>query len=190
MQQVYPAPLTAPAAVTLDTPQDATAPFAPVRLPAERKPSWATLAALATVTGATALALGGWALLDGDGAPARPSGRELALEKAISVLANPRAERIPLSGSAGSLTVVVDERGDAVLTFGGLGRATGGRTYQAWVAPPGSARLVSAGLFDGSEQFVPLGRPVMPGARVSVTAEASGGARAPSRVPRLTALRG
>jgi hypothetical protein len=48
---------------------------------------------------------------------------------------------------------------------------------------------VSAGLFDGSEQFVPLTRPVDRGAQVSVTLEDDGGVGMPSKAPRLYAVR-
>lgn len=181
----------APAPVTsVDALRGVTTAMGPVNVPPARQPGWATLAALAVTTGVAAFALGGWAVLGTDASPRPvPSAREVALETSVSVLASPGATRIPMSRSARRLVLVVDGRGAAVLIVRGLGRAVDGRTYQAWITPPGTSELRPAGLFDGSDQVVPLSRPVAVGARVGVTVEDEGGAPTPSRVPRLTATR-
>ena len=85
--------------------------------------------------------------------------------------------------------LLVGRQGDAVLMLNGLGLAPEGRAYQAWVTQPGPGETLPAGLFSGSERFVPLTERVAPGAQVSITLEDEGGASAPSRAPRLVALR-
>jgi anti-sigma-K factor RskA len=157
--------------------------------PSER-PSWATVVSLAVLTGIAAVALGGWALVAADdGPPPLPSTRSVALERAVSVLADPKLARIPLTGSVGRIVLLVGARGDAVLMLNGLVGAAPGRSYQTWITIPGSGEMLPAGLFDGSEPFVIVGHRVMPGARVSVTVEDEGGAAVPSRTPRLSAVR-
>ena len=71
----------------------------------------------------------------------------------------------------------------------GLGPAPEGRVYQAWVTQPGPGETLPAGLFGGSDRFVALTERVAPGAQVSVTLEDEAGASAPSRAPRLYAVR-
>ena len=164
--------------------------FAPLTLPREPRPGWATLAALAIVAGLAAVGLGGWALVaaEAGSSGAGTTARETALESTVAVLASPRAVHVPLTASAHRLVLVVGDRNEAVLLVRGLGRAVDGRTYQAWVQRPGSATLLPAGLFDGSDGVVRLIQPVTPGATVSVTVEDAGGASVPSRIPRLTAV--
>jgi anti-sigma-K factor RskA len=166
---------------------------APVPLPAlelarPRRPSWPTLAALAITCGVLAVALGAWALV----AELRSEPQivaEVAAGPTVAILADSEAERFPLRGSVGRIVLVVDDRDRAVLTLDGLGAAPAGRTYTAWVVPPGSARPVPAGSFDGTERVIPLSRQVRPGARVAVTLEPSGGSESPSRALRLVAVR-
>ena len=124
-----------------------------------------------------------------DPAPAPPSDRSLALERAVSILAGSSATKIPLEGSVGRLVLFFGERGDAVLMLNGLGPAPEGRAYQAWLTPAGSAKAIPVAAFDGSEQFVLLSQPVTVGARVGVTLENVGGATVPSRPARLVAVR-
>jgi Anti-sigma-K factor rskA len=166
----------------------------PVPLPAlelarPRRPTWPTLAALAITCGVLAVALGAFALvaeLRSEPAPATT----LTGGPALAILADSEAERFPLRGSVGRIVLVVGDGDRAVLTLDGLGPAAEGRTYAAWVVPPGSAVPVPAGSFDGTEQVIPLTRQVHPGARVAVTLEPSGRADRPSRPLRLVAVRG
>jgi Anti-sigma-K factor rskA len=162
----------------------------PVDLPPERRPPWSTLVMLAVAIGLAAVLLGALAVIwpNQSSSPA-PTNRSLALEAAVSIIADPAGERIPFAGSLGRLVLLVGRQGDAVLTLNGLGSAPEGRAYQAWVTQPGPGETLPAGLFSGSERFVPLTKQVAPGAQVSITLEDEGGASAPSRAPRLVAVR-
>lgn len=111
------------------------------------------------------------------------------MERAVAILASPSAERVPFAGSVGRIVLVVDERGRALLTLNGLGRAPEGRVYQAWIFPLGAAAPTSAGLFDATKPVVPLWHRVPHGSRVTVTLELAGGARAPTKTPKLTVTR-
>jgi hypothetical protein len=171
------------------TPVMAT-PLQPVVPPRQRRPAGKTLVLLAVVTGMAAIALGAWALFGSDkGSPAPATTVPLGLEKAVSILAGESVTRIPLSGSVGRIVLIVGQEDDAVLMLNALGPAPAGKTYQAWVTTPRSTGPVSSALFDGTDRFVPLAQPVVEGATVGVTLEQEGGAPAPSREPRLSALR-
>jgi hypothetical protein len=162
--------------------------LAPVELPRARRPAWPTLASLAVATGLVALGLGGWAIVAGaDDESVGLDGAQL--DRALSLLAAPGTERIPLAGSVGRVVLVAGRDGAAVLSLTGLGSAPQGYDYEAWVVPPGSATPVPAGTFDGSERLVLLSRPAPPGSRVAVTLEANGGADRPTRPLRLVAER-
>jgi hypothetical protein len=160
----------------------------PVELPRARRPGWPTLASLAIATGLVALALGAWAIVSG-------SNQETAgldgpqLDRALSLLAAPGAERIALSGSVGRIVLVADPEGTALLSLTGLGPAPDGHDYEAWVVPPGSATPLTAGTFAGTERLVLLSRAAPPGSRVAVTLEADGGSERPTRPLRLVAER-
>ena len=161
--------------------------LAPPELPRSRRPSWATLAALAVVTGLGAVGLGVGAIVAQDREPAtEPSP---IVEESLAVLADSSAERYVLRGSVERIGLVVDADGRAVLTLDGLGPAARGRVYQAWVIAPKSATPRSAGTFDGLSQVVPLERRVAEGARVAVTLEPGEGSLRPSRPLRLVAIR-
>jgi hypothetical protein len=178
-----------PVPANVEAPIRGSTAFAPLKLPRERRPGWATLFALATAAGLAAIGLGAWVLVDAElGSGPGAGARETALESAVAVLGSPRAVRVPLAASARRLVLVVGERNEGVLLVRGLGRADEGRTYQAWVQQRRSATPLSAGLFDGSDGVVPLTRPVTPGATVSVTVEDGGGAITPSRIARLAAV--
>jgi len=182
--------LSAVASVDLAEPHATAAPvLPPFELPRGRRPGWATLAALAAATGAAALGLGGWALVEGARSRSPEPSPDPALGRAIGVLADPTAERVPLRASLQRIVLVFTSRGDAVLALRGLGPAPEGRAYQTWVVPPASTTPIADAVFDGSAQVVPLARTVYPGARVAVTLEAAGGARKPTRTLRLIAQR-
>jgi Anti-sigma-K factor rskA len=181
--------------VALEPPDDfleatpgAPVPFSALELPPARRPGWPTLAALAVACGIVAIGLGAWALV----AETR-STSEAAVggtdARSLAVLTDRGAERYPLRGSRGRITLVVSERGDAVLALDGLGAPPKGSSYAAWLVPVGSAVPLAAGAFDASARAVPLTRPVPPGARVGVTLEPASGADRPSRTLRLVAVR-
>jgi anti-sigma-K factor RskA len=162
--------------------------LAPAELPRARRPGWPTLASLAIATGLVAVGLGAWTIVAvADDEPAGLDGR--GLDRALSLLAAPGAERIPLRGSVGRIVLVAGRDGTALLALSGLGRAPDGYDYEAWLVPPGSATPLPAGTFDGSERIVPLSRPAPSGARVAVTLEADGGVDRPTRPLRLVAER-
>lgn len=164
-----------------------------VELPSERRLSPATLAGLAAAAGIAAIVLGGWAFVsgvgrDGDGATKTatpPSG----FQQAVALLARPDAERLPLHGAAGRITLVVQPSDDAALVLNGLGPAESGWAYQAWVTRHDSITPRSAGLFSGRDIVVPLATRVPPGAIVAVTLEPAAGSFAPSRLPKLVVER-
>ena len=124
-------------------PREAT-PAAPVvlsalELPRARRPGWPTLASLAIATGLVALGLGGWAIVSGAGDDIAAGLGSTQLEEALTILAAPGAERVPLHGSLGRIVLVAAPDGSAVLALDGLGVAPAGRDYEAWVVAPGSA---------------------------------------------------
>lgn len=163
--------------------------LAPVELPRARRPGWPTLASLAIATGLVALGLGAWAIVTAAHDDTAPGLEAPHLDRALSLLAAPGAERIPLRGSVGRIVLVADRDGAALLSLAGLGRAPDGYDYEAWVVPQGSATPRPAGTFDGSERIVLLSRPAPLGARVAVTLEVDGGADHPTRPLRLVAER-
>jgi hypothetical protein len=165
-------------------------PLPALDLPRSRRPGWTTLAALAVGCGVVAIALGGWALVAearSGNDNASPSGP--ALERAVAVLAGPGTERFPLRGSVGRIALVVGSGERGVLALDGLGRAPEGKTYTAWLVPPGSATPVRVATFSGKEPVVLLGRRVGRGASVGVTLEAVPAPDKPSRTLRLVAVR-
>ncbi|GEM_PF-2797136 len=173
----------------LDATPAARVELAPVDLPRARRPGWPTLAALAIAAGLVAIGLGVWAIVAGADPAPQTGLRGSRLDRALAVLADSRAVRLPLRGSVGRLALVVAPDNNAVLALDGLGLAPPGREYEAWVVPPGSATPVSAGTFDASDRVVLLSRPVPPAALVGVTLEATGGADRPTRPLRLVAER-
>ena len=165
-------------------------PLPALELPRSRRPGWPTLAALAAGCGVAAIVFGAWVLvaeLRSDD-PASASNSP-ALERAVAILAGPSTERFPLHGSMGRITLVVGAGERGVLAVDGLGRASEGRTYAAWLVAPGSATPVRVATFSGDEPAVPLSRRVGRGARVAVTLEAEPAPDRPSRTLRLVAVR-
>jgi anti-sigma-K factor RskA len=163
-------------------------PFPALELPPARRPGWPTLAALAVACGVVAVALGAWALVaETRSGPAPAQG--VTDERSLAVLTDGSAERYPLRGSLGRITLVVGDRGEAVLALDGLGAPPRGAVYAIWVVPPTSAVPLPAGTFDAAARVVPLTRPVAPGARVGVTLEPDARAVRPLRPLRLVALR-
>lgn len=163
--------------------------MAALDLPPARRPGWATLAAVAAGCGVAAILLGAWALVATvrSDAAASPDPR---LAEAVAVLADSRADRVPLHGSLGRIALVVGTGNRAVLALDGLGEAPAGRSYAAWLVPPGSATPTLVGTFSGAQRAVLLARPVPRGARVGVTLETDPPPDRPSRTIRVSAVRG
>jgi anti-sigma factor RsiW len=142
------------------------------------------VSAAAAVAAVVAVGLGIWAAslasdLDGERAARARD------ERAMAVLADPQARRIPLKGERG--TLVVSRTGQAALVVVGLGRAPEGKTYEAWVIEGG--KPARAGIFAGGEGAlaVPLRGPVPDGATVAVTLERKGGVNQPTGTPLFSA---
>jgi hypothetical protein len=156
----------------------------------ERFPSGATLLGLAAAVGLVAIGLATWALVTRSETKTVTVTRESpAVNQALAILASQQSQRIPLTHSVGRIVLVVAPGGRAVLLLDKLGHAPAGKSYQAWVIPPGKKVPVSAAVFTGSERVVPL-RPVVDlGATVAVTLERAGGATGPSHAPKLVAVR-
>jgi len=84
-------------------------------------------------------------------------------------------------------TVFVGNGGKATLSTSGLGAAPRGKTYEAWVIPPGQSPR-PAGLFRGGlDSSLALRGSVSPKAVVAVTLEPAGGSRAPTTTPIFSA---
>jgi hypothetical protein len=175
------------------TPRDRSSEADPFELPPPDRLSGAMLAALAAVAGMAAIALGTWAFVssvrdDGTTQIVRPPISEAA--QAISLLSKPTTVRLPLVGADGRATLAVAANGRGMLVLDGMGIAPVGRTYQAWVTPPGAGSApLAAAVFTGIETTVPLTARIEPGAVVGITIERAGGAAAPTEAPELMAQR-
>jgi len=146
------------------------------------RPRWVVpVAAAAAVAACAAVALGIWAA----SLSHKLDRRDAALareERVAAILSQPDARTIPFARG----TLVVGRNGDAVLIVRSLGRARGGRTYEAWISAGGN-HPEPAGLFNGGDVVsVPLEHPVAPGAIVLVTEERAGGVDAPTEKPFLS----
>ena len=165
------------------------------RLEPEERLSGPILLGIAAVLGLLAVGLGSWAFVSLD-ARARTVRQTVTvtrssqrIDQALPLLASPSTERIPLAHSVGRIVLAVDPRGRALLVVHDLGKAPAGKSYQAWVIPPGKTVPVSAAVFGGAEPVVILRPAVARGAVVAVTLERDGGATRPSHAPRLVAKR-
>jgi len=141
------------------------------------RPRWTRAAKVATAIAAAAavvLAISTASLLRS--LDSERSARERA-DRAVAVLSDPDAQRVPLQGGHGVL--VTGMRGSA-LVIRDLDRAPAGMTYEAWVIENG--RPIPAGTFDGGPDTTVhrLDRPVPPGSQVAVTVERDGGVDAPT----------
>jgi Anti-sigma-K factor rskA len=102
--------------------------------------------------------------------------------RAISIMAQPGATRIPVVGAEERLLLVVGMEGDAVLIVSRLPEAPAGKTYEIWVISGKTPR--PAGLFRGGrDAVVPLTRAVPKGATVALTLERLGGSLKPTSEP-------
>jgi anti-sigma-K factor RskA len=78
-------------------------------------------------------------------------------------------------------TVFIDSDGQATLEAN-ASAAPSGKTYQAWVIPPGG-KPISAGIFSGGRTSVQLAAAAHPGDTVAVTVEPAGGSAQPTSHP-------
>ena len=145
------------------------------------RPRWVRpVAAAAAVAAIVAIGLGLWAMSLSN----RLDSSERALtaqERVTQILARPDSRKISFDRG----TLIVSRSGDAALVLRNLERPKPGRTYEAWVAEPGSSPR-PAGLFEGGDVVaVPLDQPVPDGALVLVTEEPDGGRQAPTSDPFL-----
>ena len=153
-------------------------------VPLRRRWALPVTGGVAAVAASAALALGVWSA---SLSQTLESEREARAEqaRALEVLSNPDAERIPISGVRGTLVVAPDGR--AALVVSRLPRAPENKTYEAWVIEDGAP--LPAGLFDarGDRAVVALDRRVPSGAVVAVTVEPEGGVERPTGEPVFTA---
>jgi anti-sigma-K factor RskA len=102
--------------------------------------------------------------------------------RAISIMAQPGATRLPVVGAEERLLLIVGMEGDAVLIVSRLAQAPAGKTYEIWVISGETPR--PAGLFrGGKDTVVPLTRVVPKGATVALTLERIGGSPRPTSKP-------
>lgn len=108
--------------------------------------------------------------------------------RAISIMAQPGATRLPVVGAEERLLLIVGVEGDAVLVVSRLERAPAGKTYEIWVISKGTPS--PAGLFQGGrDAVVPLTRVVPKGATVALTLERLGGSPRPTSQPIYAVVR-
>jgi len=153
-------------------------------IPIRRRWSLPAAASVAAVAAMAAIGLGIWAnSLRSDLSSEREA--RTGLEQVVSVISDPRSERVP--ASVGSGTLVVSPTGAAVLILSNLDPAPSGKIYEAWIAEDLAPK--PAGLFQaaGDRTHVALTRPVPKGATVMVTLEPAGGTTEPSAEPLFAA---
>ena len=141
------------------------------------RPRWRSLpGALAVAAAAAAVAFGIWAASLSRSLESEREAND-DFSRAVAILADPAAKRVPLSGDYG--TLVVRGTGQAALVMRRLPEAPSGKTYEAWVIEGGKPR--PAGLFEGGSgsRAVVLDEPVPDGAQVAATIEEAGGVDAP-----------
>ena len=153
-------------------------------IPIRRRWALPAAASVAAVAAMAAIGLGLWASsLRSDLTGERQA--RTGLEQVVSVISDPRSERV--SASVGSGTLVVSPTGAAALILPNLDPAPSGKIYEAWIAE--DAAPEPAGLFQaaGDRTHVALPRPVPKGATVMVTLEPAGGTTEPSAEPLFAA---
>ncbi len=178
--------------VAVDSRPTPTSTLGPVELPPKRRVTGTTLAAIAALLGVAAIALGTTALVtsletDDTTEAAAQATTASEAEKALSLLAKPSTQRVPIANSGGRIILAIGETGRGVLVLDGLGAPPAGKTYQAWVIKPNAKAPASAALFSGVETIVPLSVAVKAGSVVAITIERAGGVPAPTQAPKLVA---
>jgi anti-sigma-K factor RskA len=178
------APATPPAALRERILEAAAADRANV-VPLRRPWLFRATAAAAAVAACVAVGLGLWASsLHRSLHTARSTAAADA--RAVEILADPAARRIPVAGAHG--TVAVDATGQAALMLKQLPAAPAGKTYEAWVIAPGGPPK-PAGMFHGGGTMtvVRLQKTVPKGSTVAATMERVGGVDAPTEAPVFSA---
>jgi anti-sigma factor RsiW len=136
------------------------------------RPRWALPAAagVAAVAASVAIGLGIWAASLSSSLDDERQARA-AQERAVAVLIEQGADRIPLQGASGGLYVTPDGR--AALVVEDLDEAPGEKIYEAWVGTAEPGRMQPAGTFEatGESTVFALDRPVVQGGLVAVTIE-------------------
>jgi anti-sigma factor RsiW len=141
------------------------------------RPRWVgATRAVAAVAVAAALALGIWAATLSNSLHNERNARAQD-RRALRIASDPRATRVPVSGTAPG-SVFVLPNGNAALVVASLDRAPAGRTYEAWVIRNGKP-LPSGTFAGGGSTAVSLARRVPSGAVVAVTLERKPGATEP-----------
>ncbi len=143
------------------------------------RPRWtAPVVALAAVAACAAIGLGIWAASLSSSLNGERSAREQA-DRALSILADPNAKRLPVAGETNG-SLVVSENGEAALVVSRLEEAPSGKTYEAWVIQDGMPQR--AGTFEGGgdTSVLHLQRAVPDGAKVAVTLERRPGVDQPA----------
>ena len=160
----------------------------PIASPPKRRGRLVAVGILLAVA-LTAAGLTAWSLDAFDGSDDEPNASARALSaladrqaRAISIMAQPGATRLPVVGAEESLLLVVGMEGDAVLIVSRLDRAPADKTYEIWVISGETPR--PAGLFQGGrDAVIPLTRVVPKGATVALTLEPVGGSPTPTSDP-------
>jgi anti-sigma factor RsiW len=156
-----------------------------VPLPMRRVWLTRATAAAASIAACAAVGLGVWAAsLSHD--LSRQKALNAQTQRATQILLDPTSRRTNLLGGSG--VVAVDATGRGVLVVNRLPAAPSGKTYEAWVIPPGGA-AERAGLFKGGDTttMVPLDENVPAGSVVAATVERSGGVSKPTSSPIFSA---
>lgn len=171
-----------------EPPADEPEPEAPG--PASRRRAWLVGGTAVAVAALAAAAVAAFAFdvveLADDEPSSSPAAALASLTerqaRAISIMAQPGATRIPVVGAEERLLLIVGMEGDAVLIVSRLDRAPAGKTYEIWVISGNRPR--PAGLFQGGrDTVVPLTRLVPKGATVALTLERLGGSLKPTSDP-------
>lgn len=155
-------------------------------VPIRRRWSLPVAGGLAAAAATAAIAVGIWAAsVSSDLSSEREARQEI--ERVANLMAEPDAQRIPVSSGDG--TLVVTPTGSAVLVLAGLDPPPEGKTYEVWVWLDPNDAPDPAGLFEpvGETTLVALDRSVPRGASVAVTVEPDGGSAQPTGEPLFTA---
>jgi Anti-sigma-K factor rskA len=172
-------------------------PESPAEAPPRRRRGWligGAVVLIAALAAAAGIAAWSFDVFDSD-SNGEPNAAAAALNalaerqaRAISILAQPGATRIPVAGAEESLLLVVGMDGDAVLIVSRLAQAPAGKAYEIWVISGKTPK--PAGLFQaGKDTVVPLTRTVPKGATVALTLEPVGGSPRPTSKPLFAVTR-
>jgi anti-sigma factor RsiW len=156
-----------------------------VPFPGPRQWLFRATAAAAAVAACAAIGLGLWASSLSRSLSAEQTAHRAAA-RATEVLADPASRKVELRGGNGM--IAVDPTGRGVLVVRRLPAAPAGKTYEAWVIPPGG-KPKRAGLFQGGESptMLMLDEVVPRGSVVAATMEQQGGVDKPTETPLFSA---